>query len=78
MINWISVDKPPIAEYGGVHDYLVTVEYDGEGNVNDRKTFAMTYEFRGRKQVPTWCWRGRESVWKVLFWAELPDSCQDS
>ena len=77
MINWISVTTPPIAEYGGAHDYLVTVEYNGEGSVNGGATFVMTYELRGRKQTPTWCWRGRESKWKVLYWAELPESYQN-
>lgn len=49
MINWISADKPPIVdEYSRAYDYLVTVEYNGEGNVNGRATFVMTYEFRGK------------------------------
>lgn len=78
MINWISADKPPMVdEYSGAYDYLVTVEYDGEGSVNGRATFVMTYEFRGRKQTPTWCWKDRPSKWKVLYWAELPEACQD-
>jgi len=77
MINWESVDNPPIAEYGGAHDYLVTVEYNGEGSVNGRATFTMTYELRGRKQTPTWCWRDRASKWKVLYWAELLEPHQE-
>ena len=41
------------------------------------KTFVMTYEEKGRKNIPTWCWNNRIATWKVLFWAELPEPCQD-
>ena len=37
----------------------------------------MTYEEKGKKHVPTWCWNGKIAIWKVLFWSELPEPCQD-
>lgn len=76
MIKWISAETPP-TEYSMTKEYFVTCEYKGKGNVNGRLTFVMTYEERGRKKVPTWCWNGRIAIWKVLFWAEFPTPCQD-
>lgn len=76
MINWISAETPP-TECSMFKEYLVTAEYDRDGSVNGRKTFVMTYEEKGRKHTPTWCWMGRIAVWKVLFWAEFPEPCQD-
>jgi hypothetical protein len=76
MIKWISAETPP-TEYSMTKEYFVTCEYNGEGNVNGRLTFVMTYEKKGRKKVPTWCWNGRIANWKVLFWAEFPTPCQD-
>ena len=37
----------------------------------------MTYEGKGRKNTPTWCWMGKTAIWKVLFWAEFPEPCQE-
>lgn len=76
MINWISAETPP-TECSMTKEYFVTVEYNQNGNVNGRKTFSMTYEEKGRKNVPTWCWMGKTATWKVLFWAEFPEPCQD-
>lgn len=76
MIKWISTETPP-TEYSMTKEYLVTCEYNGEGNVNGRLTLVMTYEEKGKKKVPTWCWNGKIAVWKVLFWAEFPTPCQD-
>lgn len=76
MINWISAEIPP-EECKSGKEYFVTVEYNGRGNVNRRLTLVMTYEEKGKKKVPTWCWNGRIAVWKVLFWAEFPTPCQD-
>lgn len=76
MIKWISAETPP-TEYSMTKEYFVTCEYKGEGNVNGRLTFVMTYEEKGRKKVPTWCWNGRIAILKVLFWAEFPTPCQD-
>lgn len=76
MINWISADNPP-EKCSMCKRYLVTVEYNGEGSINGRKTMCMTFEEKGRKRIPTWCWNDRIAVWKVLFYAELPDPCQD-
>lgn len=75
MIKWISVETPPM-ECSMAKEYLVTAEYKYDGSVNGRKTFVMTYEEKGKKRVPTWCWMGKTAVWKVLFWAELPEPCQ--
>lgn len=52
MIKWISAETPP-TEYSMTKEYFVTCEYKGEGNVNGRLTFVMTYEEKGRKKVPT-------------------------
>lgn len=76
MVEWISADMPP-KECSSAKKYLVTVEYDGDGNINGRKTFCMTYEEKGRKRIPTWCFQGGISNWKVLFWAEFPKPCLD-
>lgn len=76
MIKWNSAETPP-TECSMVKEYIVTCEYEGSGNTNKRKTFVMTYEEKGRKKTPTWCWEGRITIWKVLFWAELPEPCQD-
>ena len=76
VINWKKAETPPSKCDIG-KEYLVTAEYNQDGNVNGRKTFVMTYEEKGRKKIPTWCWNGRIAVWKVLFWAELPEPCQD-
>lgn len=76
MIKWISAETPP-TECSMVHDYLVTCAYNGDGNINGRKTLVMTYEEKGRKKIPTWCWDGKITLWKVLFWAEFPEPCQD-
>ena len=76
MIKWISAKTPP-TECSLVKSYLVTCEYGSTGNINGRSTFVMTYEERGRKRIPTWCWNNRIAIWKVLFWAEFPEPCQD-
>jgi len=76
MIKWISSDMSP-KECSCVKEYLVTIEYDSKGSINGRKTMVMTFEEKGRKKLPTWCWGGRIAIWKVLFWAELPDPCLD-
>jgi hypothetical protein len=76
MINWISC-KERLPEPKFAQQYIVTVKYDGDGNINGRKTMAMTFEERGRKSIPTWCWNGRASIWEVLYWAEIPEPCQD-
>lgn len=69
-INWISVKKDlPKAEPFS-SDYLVIVKYASEGI--DRHVFPMTYEPKGRKKIPTWCWKGTTAPWEVLFWAEMP------
>lgn len=52
MIKWISTETPP-TEYSMTKEYLVTCEYNGEGNVNGRLTLVMTYEEKGKKKVPT-------------------------
>lgn len=75
MIKWISAVTPP--ECNTYEHFLVTVEYDSIDNINGRKTMVMTYEEKGRKRVPTWCWNGTTSIWKVLFWAEMPEPCQN-
>lgn len=75
MINWISANNPP-KEYSVTKGYIVTIKYNGIGNVNGRRTMVMTYQEKGRKNIPTWCWNGRISVWEVLYWAELPEPCQ--
>ena len=76
MINWISVNNPP-KECGVTKEYLVTIKYDGEENINGRKTMFMTYQEKGKKKTPTWCWYDRISIWEVLYWAELPEPCQE-
>lgn len=76
MIEWISADTPP-AKCDFSKEYLVTCEYNGLGNTNGRKTFVMTYDEKGRKKIPTWCWKDRIAAWKVLFWSEFPEPCQD-
>lgn len=76
MTNWVNAEIPP-DKCDFVHKYLVTVEYIGEGNINNRKTLVMTYEYKGRNKTPTWCWGNRKAPWKVLFWTELPEPCQD-
>lgn len=76
MIKWISEKTPPTECIFGKR-YLVTCEYYGDESINGRKTFVMTYEQKGKKKIPTWCWMGRIAIWKVLFWAELPEPCQD-
>ena len=50
MINWISVNNPP-KECGVTKEYLVTIKYDGEGNINGRKTMFMTYQEKGKKKT---------------------------
>lgn len=35
MINWISAETPP-TECSMTKEYLVTIEYSGEGNINGR------------------------------------------
>lgn len=76
MINWISANNPP-KECSAAEEYLVTVKYDGRGNTNGRKTMFMTYQEKGKKKIPTWCWYDRISIWEVLYWAELPEPCQE-
>jgi hypothetical protein len=75
MINWISCEeklpKPDLCK-----QYLVTIKYDGKENINGRITMIMTFEERGRKHVPTWCWNDRITIWEVLYWTELPEPCQ--
>lgn len=75
MIKWISAATPP--QCNDYKKYLVTCKYDSIDNINGRKTMLMTYEEKGRKRVPTWCWNGKISIWEVLFWAEMPEPCQD-
>ena len=75
MINWISANNPP--KECSYKKYLVTVEYNGDENINGRKTMTMLYEERGKKHIPTWCWNGRTAIWKVLYWAEFPEPCQE-
>ena len=78
MIKWNDVnDTEKLPETDMVKEYLVTAEYTGKGSENGRKVFSMTYEEKGRNHIPTWCCRGTKSVWKVLFWAEFPEPCQD-
>lgn len=78
MIKWNNVnDKDKLPETNRVEEYLVTIEYTGEENINNRMVLSMTYEEKGRKAVPTWCWHHTKSIWKVLFWAKFPDPCQD-
>lgn len=76
MINWTSVKIQP-NRCSSTKEYLVTVKYDGEGNENGRMTMCMTFEKKGRNKIPTWCRKGSASIWEVLFWAELPEACQD-
>ena len=76
MINWISAKTPP-RKCSMAKEYLVTAEYDQDRSINGRATFVMTYEEKGRKRVPTWCREGSIAIWKVLFWAEFPEPCQD-
>lgn len=76
MIKWISAETPP-KECSTLKEYLVTVEYDSNGNIKGRRTVIMTYQERGIKNTPTWCWHDRIVFWKVLYWAELPESYQD-
>lgn len=75
-VNWISCANglPEVKPY---KKYLVTVEYNGVGNINNRKTMVMTFEEKGRNHIPTWCFNQRDSTWKVLYWAELPNPCQE-
>lgn len=76
MINWISCEEK-LPETNAAKQYLVTIKYNGMGNINGRMTMAMTLEEKGRKRIPTWCWNDRTSVWEVLYWAELPEPCQE-
>lgn len=66
-IEQISVkdDLPEADSFS--RDYLVIANYH-----SGKKVFAMTYGPKGRKKVPTWCWRGNASLWEVIFWAEMP------
>lgn len=49
MINWISATNPP-KEFSVVKEYIVTVKYDGTGNVNGRMAMVMTYQEKGKKK----------------------------
>lgn len=72
MINWISCDEK-LPEKTGGKQYLVTIE-----NIKGkRQTLVMTFEEKGRKNIPTWCWNHAISGWEVLYWADLPDPCSD-
>lgn len=71
MINWISCnEKLPEKIY---KQYLVTIE----NTKGKRETLVMTFEEKGRKNIPTWCYNHAISDRKVLYWAELPEPCQD-
>ena len=68
---------PPPAKCDFYKQYLVTCEYNGLENINGRQIFVMTYDEKGRKKIPTWCWKDKIAVWKVLFWSKFPEPCQD-
>lgn len=75
MIKWISANML-LKECSSAKKYLVTAKYDGDENINGRRTFCMSYEKKEEK-IPTWCFQESISNWKVSFWTEFPKPCQN-